>query len=401
MRREPEMNEPLTIHPSPRVRAVALLLVVVAIGLTAAGLLRAPDRVWPNLLLGGVYMMSLGISGLFIWAVWRLTGARWAAGLRRIPEAYAQLVAPAAVLVLALFLGRGALYSWARPGAFVHDVGFSGRGQYLHPSFVVARQIGIFALWILFAWVARRMSLAQDREPASSLVRHDRMNRLSALFVVLFVPTFSIFAYDWIVSLEPYWFSTMFAVYIFAGAFVQGIAAVTLVAAILCQRGIARPAIGAHQLHDLGKMLLSFSIFWGYIWLCQYLLIWYGNIPEEVTHYVKRTSGPWLIPFAVSFIVNWALPFTILLSVRTKQNPRVLKVICLLILAGRALDLYVLIMPALWPRPQLGIFELGIFAGYVGLIYLLFTRSLSKAPLIPVSDPVLAADHITATAVHA
>ena len=150
--------------------------------------------------------------------------------------------------------------------------------------------------------------------PGLSLVLHHRLTRLAVMFVLVFALTFTMGAFDWLISLDPQWMSTMFAVYVFAGTFVQGIAAVTLAVVLLKERGSLGQSVGEHQLHDLGKMLFAFSTFWAYIWVCQYLLIWYGNIPEEITHFARRTNGPWLYLFALNFILNWIVPFTVLLT---------------------------------------------------------------------------------------
>jgi hypothetical protein len=184
----------------------------------------------------------------------------------------------------------------------------------------------------------------------------------------------------------------MFGIYVFAGTFVAGIAAVTLAAVVLREHRLLSHAISDHHLQDLGKMLFAFSTFWAYIWTCQYLLIWYGNIPEEVTHYVKRTNGPWLWLFALNLVVNWLIPFIVLLPARTKRNPAALKIVCALLLCGHWLDLYILIMPSVWNRPRIAFPEIAIAAGYSSLLYLLFLRGLEAAPLAPLSDPVLAAE---------
>jgi hypothetical protein len=397
------MNTPAPHHlqASVRKRALAIFFLLLGMAVAVEGLMHVPERIWPNLLVDAFYLVSLSVSGLFIGSVWRLTGARWAAGLRRIPEGLSLMILPASVLLLLVFLGKETLYPWARPGAFAHDPAIAGRASYLQPNLLLGRQVGVFALWIVFAWLMRRLSVSQDRNPGLALGKHHALNRASAVFVVLFAPTFTLTAYDWILSLDPRWSSTMFAVYIFAGTFVQGIAAVTLGVVLLAERGFLPRVATTRQLHDLGKLLLAFSIFWAYIWVCQYLLIWYGNMPEEVSHYVKRTNGPWLVVFGLNFVINWVVPFGTLLSVRTKTNPRILKAVCVLILAGRWLDLYVQVMPAGWAAPHFGVFEVGLFAGTAALAYLIIMRNLSRAPLVPVSDPVLAADLPTTSPAHA
>jgi hypothetical protein len=146
-----------------------------------------------------------------------------------------------------------------------------------------------------------------------------------------------------------------------------------------------------HVQQTLGTMMLAFSTFWGYIWVCQYLLIWYGNIPEEAVWYLQRSTGGWLPLLLSSFVISWIIPFFTLLPITSKRSPKIMTAMAVLILAGRWLDLYIIVMPAHWSSPRFGPIEIGMFAGTVGLIYLLVLRSLSRAPLIPLHEPVLEA----------
>ena len=392
------MNHSADFTLSPRVRAAAWFLVALAAVMIAIGLFAWPDRTWPNLLLNGFYVTSATVSALLFLSIERLTGARWAAGLRRIPEAFLPALPVAAVLLLLVAAGREAVFPWLRPGAAASES--AGGAAYLRPSFIFPRMAVVLISWIVFAWLFRRTSLEQDRNPQSSLHYHYRLTRYSTIFGVVFAVTFTACAYDWISALEPSWSSTMFGVYLFAGMFVQGIAAITLATVKLSKTGDLASVVKPSLLHDLGKLLFAFSIFWAYIWICQYLLIWYSNIPDEVTHYWKRTNGWWLALFAVNLIVNWVIPFFALLPARAKRNPRVLTVVCVCILCGHWLDLYLLITPESWNTPRLGFFELIAAAGYAALIFLLVTRSLSRAPLVPLHDPILAAEEAYEVGVH-
>jgi len=359
------------------------------------------QRIWANLLLDGFYALSLCVGAMFFIATQRVTSARWSAGLRRVPEAFLGAIPILALMMvplIALPSSREALYPWTRPDAFAHLPAIAGKATYLQAPFVYARIALVLVVWMLFARAFRRASLAQDASPAAALPMHRRLDRLGAGFIVAFALSITLAAWDWLSALDPSWSSTMFAVYVFAGVFLEGIAAVTLATVMLTRRSPAlRAVVGEHQLHDLGKLMFAFSIFWAYIWVCQYLLIWYSNIPEEVTHFVTRTNRGWLPLFVVNVLVNFVVPFLGLLSMPAKINPRRLAVISVVVLAGRWLDLYLVIMPSLGRAPTFGVIEPLFAAVYVVLVVALFRRNVARAPLVPTNDPVLAADAAAAS----
>jgi hypothetical protein len=275
-----------------------------------------------------------------------------------------------------------------------HPVFTPGRFTWLAPGFVYARMIVIVGLWILFALRMRQISLAGDASREAGNSAYTRLFRYSGGFAPLFAITFAVASYDWLISLEPKWFSTMFSVNIFAGAFVEGITAIALATIILKRKqlwGKDGALVDNHVIATLGTMMLAFSTFWGYTWVCQYLLIWYGDIPDEAMWYVQRSSGGWLPLLIASFIVSWIIPFFTLLPFKSKRNLKVMTAMAVLILAGRWFDLYLQVMPSHWDSPRFGLIELGMAAGTCGLIWLVFVRVVSRAPLIPPHEPVIEA----------
>ena len=237
------------------------------------------------------------------------------------------------------------------------------------------------------AWRLRQTSLQQDRDPAPA--RHRRLITYSAVFVLVFAVTFALGSVDWLMSLEP-----ALEQHRLRGLRVRRPRRVR--ARGVDAHHVALRALGpladvvkpAH-LHDLGKLLLAFSTFWAYIWLSQYLLIWYGNLPDEVTYYVRRTDAPWTQLFLLNLFVNWVVPFLVLLPRAAKRSARVLAAVCVVLLAGHWLDLYLLIMPETWSGPMAGPLEAIIPLGYAGLFVYLTSRALAQAPLVPLHDPYL------------
>jgi hypothetical protein len=337
-------------------------------------------------LIYGFLLVALALGGLAFLAIHHLSGAAWSAGMRRVAEALTSVLPFAAVAMLALFFGRGYLYPWAGAGRAAAEGAGSGSWFFSVPA-VFLRMTLLLAAWTACAAALRRGSARQDVSAAA--IHQRRTVRSAAIFAVVFAWSFPIAAIDWLMSLCADWTSTMFFVHVFAGVLLEGLAAITLATVLLRERGLLREVVNEHHLHDLGKLLLAFSTFWAYIWVSQYLLIWYGNLPDEVTYYVRRTDAPWMRLFLLNVIVNWLVPFLVLLPRAAKRSPRVLAAVCAVLLVGHWLDLYLLIMPETWSRPMVGPLELIIPLGYAGLFVHLMSRALARAPLVPLHDPYL------------
>ncbi|HEX9372566.1 MAG TPA: hypothetical protein VF897_16255 [Roseiflexaceae bacterium] len=389
-----------------RWRTLAPALIGVALITVIAGLRWSPERTWSTLLLSNLYLLFVCLAGALFISIQFLSNSGWWVVLRRVPEAMMAGLPIVAILMLSLFFGREVLYPWAHASAASPAataaagaaaeaaVGEAASASafaslYLNPTFVFVRMAIVLAAWVWLARAIRKTSLRQDDDPALAAMYHRRLVIYGAIFTVVFGVSFSIGSVDWIMSLEPHWSSTIFAVYVFAGLLVSGLAALTLIVILLRHFEPLEGIVLDSHLHDLGKLVFAFSTFWAYIWLSQYLLIWYGNLPDEIPYYAHRTGGPWLRWFLLNPVLNWGVPFLVLLPHASKHNARVLGAVCVLILCGHYLDLYLLIVPDTLKAPAIGPLEILVPIGYVSLFVMLTRRALAQAPLVPRHDPYL------------
>jgi hypothetical protein len=350
------------------------------------GLLWTPQRTWANILLLSYYLVGLGLGGLLIVALHYVTGARWSVPLRRVPESLTAVLPGGAMGIMAVLLFRPSLYPWLITADQVPD---SPLGHlWLRRPFFLLRALVYLAVWMAFAGAIVHTSRRQDRE-------HDAAPtwtniRLSAAFLVVFGITCWLASSDWIMSLEPKWPSTIFAVYQFAGIFLTSLAAVTLLALWLQRHAPLSATLTKDHFHDLGTLLFGFSSFWMYVWFCQYLLIWYANQPEETVYFVHRWQGAWPTLMLVDVVLNWGVPFLVLLFRAGKRSPSVLGAVCFLVLIGRWFDLFVMIFPSQQEGTSIpGLLEGGLLCGAAGVAGLVFFWSFGNAPVVPLNDPRL------------
>ncbi len=353
-----------------------------------AGLWIAPERAWPDLLLASFAMVCLGLAGIFFVALQYASGAVWSIVLRRVAEAMAAALPLGGIGILAVLILRPSLYPWYRQSEIVTE-GWAGfKNAWLYYPFFIVRAFIYLGTWLGFTWAIRKNSLRQDREGGIELSR--RNTRLSVVFIIVFAGTFWLASTDWIMSLEPHWASTIFGIYHFAGMFLAGLAAITLLAISFREAGPLRHSVNEEHFLDLGRLMVAFTTFWAYIWFSQYMLIWYANLTEETTYITLRTAAGWEKLFVANVFLNWALPFLLLLPRSNKANSRTLAAAATLILLGRATDLYLMIIPPFSPaRPWPVIWDVATFALVTGGFVLVTLRSFSRGEPVPVGDPLL------------
>ncbi len=348
------------------------------------------ERAWAAWLLASVGVTAAGLGGIVLVATLYASGASWGVAFRRVPEALAAALPLGAIALFALILVvPGGGYPWASGNYEFHGGALAAFKQaWLSRPFFTVRAAVYLLVWIAFtrAILAHSRRQDQDGDPAHSA----RNIRLSIAFIVVFAVTFSLASFDWIMSLEPHWFSTIFGMYNFSGLFTSGLAIVVLLAVWLRQGPLAHVVTDDH-LHDLGKLLFAFSSFWMYIFFSQYMLIWYAHIPEETSYYILRTRGAYGPLLAANVALNWVVPFFVLLRRGPKRRHELIVKMAVVVLVGRWLDLYLMIVPPLAPEgPPFGLWEVAGIVVLGGAVTWAVARGLREAPLVPSADPRLA-----------
>jgi len=364
-----------------------LTFILMGIGLVTiiTGFFVNPTKTWANYLMNNYYFLSLAIGATFFAALQYITQTGWSSAFIRVPQAMSDVIPVIAILMLPILIfGLPELYHWAHAGAAEHDPIIAHKSPYLNQSFFIFRYILFFAVWIFLTQYLKRLSLKEDK--VGGLKYFHRSGLFSKVYIFALAITFSLATFDWVMSVDVHWFSTIFAFRNFAMAFYHGTVVITLIIIILSKLGYL-PFLNKAHLKDLSKYIFILSIIWTYLWFSQYILIWYANIPEETVYYLPRTKGAFVPLFYAELIINFAIPFLLLLSNYSHKNS--LMVICVIIIIGQWVDLYLQIIVGTYGKFEIGFIELGSFLGFAGMFAFVVARALKSAPLVARNHPYL------------
>lgn len=352
-------------------------------------------RILVNVLTNSYFFLIISVCALFFVGLQYIANAGWATVIKRIPEAMATFIPIAAVImIIVLIFGKNDIYHWAHyehegltPAQDGYDKLLSSKSWFLNSSVFIGGIIIIPLLWFLFKRKLASLSAQEDAEggmqPFKSSITW------SAAFTFVFAFSFSILSWIVIMSVDAHWYSTIFSIYNFATGFVVAIAIMVLIVLFLKANGHLS-LVNDEHIHDLGKFMFAFSIFWTYIWVAQYLLIWYAQIPEEVYYYQVRLMDKWQPYFFINLVMNFLIPFFFLMSRDAKRNPKFLSFVAIIIILGHWNDMFLMIMPGtIGSLASIGILEIGMFLFFAGLFIYWVLNNLSKRSLVPINHPYI------------
>ena len=355
----------------------------------AIGVFLRPDQFAPSWLIGFMFCLGLSLGCFALLMLQHMSGGQWGLVSRRIFEAGSRLLPLCAALFIPVAVLAPQLYLWARPDAVRTDTILQAKAPYLNIQFFLIRAVVYFIVWIVASMLLNKWSAQQDRGEVGVTEADTRRFRVvSAPGLLIYVLLLSLAAVDWLMSLTPHWYSTIFGLILVVG---QGLCALSLavaVLAILVSREPMNGLLKASHFHDLGKLMLAFVMLWAYFSFSQFLIIWAGNLPEEIPYYLDRLRGGWQYLSLALVFGHFVLPFCLLLSQDLKKRPKLLARIAWFIIAIRLYDLIWLVAPTFnQGRFPISLANIGVPLALGGLWIFLFAGQLRKRALVPVNDP--------------
>ena len=369
-----------------RARLIALAIGALSLALCAFGGIRNPTQFFRSYLVAYLFWVGIALGCAAIVMLHHLVGGGWGFVIRRLLEAGTRTFLLLAALFVPLVFGLSKLYRWAQPAAVAADPLLQYKAPYLNPRFFIARTVIYFVVWILLAYFLNRWSFEQDRTANPALTT--RLEALSGPGLILYGLTVTFASVDWAMSLEPHWFSTIYGMLFMM---VQALGAMALVIVVVMLLAHTEPLAGVilpGQLNDLGNLLLTFVMLWAYLGFSQFLIIWSGNLREEIPWYLRRATGGWAVLAVILIVLHFAVPFFLLLQRSVKRRVRVLGVVAAGLILMSLVDVYWLIVPGFGESgPRLHWMDVLAPIGIGGIWIAAFLWQLGSKPLLPLHDP--------------
>ncbi len=364
-------------------------------------------KFWMALMHNSIFWLLVTAASFFFISATTLAQGGWQVAFRRVPEAISGSINILGPITLVILLG----YVWLSPDHHIyhwkdvehvkHDAKLTWKAGFLNPTFYTVLSIAAVGLWIWFRNWYRKNSIAEDLAGKADHSFYWKSLAISAAFLVTYgLTVMSTLPWMWLMSIDAHWFSTMYSWYTFASSWVSGISLMMLFVVFLKNKGYLE-LVSEEHIHDIGKFMFAFSVFWTYLWFSQYMLIWYSNQPEETEYFIDRIGagghgGPFKAIFLLNLIINFLAPLLILMRRGSKRNYTVVTLMAVIIIFGHWLDFYQMITPG--PLKELGqesnslshfLYSLGISAGFLGLVIFLTAKYLTKASLLPKNHPLI------------
>ncbi|RMF65916.1 MAG: hypothetical protein D6743_07220 [Calditrichaeota bacterium] len=366
----------------------ALVVGVLGLAFCGVGAYLHPEQFFKSYLLGYMFWIGLALGSLALLALHHLVGGGWGFSIQRLLESSTRTLPLLAILFIPFVFGMRELYSWARPEVVAADKLLQHKSLYLNVPFFWIRAAGYFGVWLVLAFFLNRWSGELDKSGEIKLCH--RMRTLSGPTILLYVLTLTFASIDWVMSLDAHWFSTIFGFMFVVGQAVLTMAFVIVVLGRLAPHKPLSDLVETKHFHDLGNLLMAFIMLWAYISFSQFLIIWSGNLPEEIPWYLDRMHGGWQWIALLIVLFHFAVPFILLLSRRNKRRLEILSKVALALIFMRMVDLFWIVVPNFHPDGiRVHWLDAAALVGIGGLWLALFVRQLKSRPLLPLQDPRL------------
>ncbi len=375
-----------SFKPSKKLMVIVAAMIVIGAIAIIAGFATDSARTWPNILLNNMYFITISIGALMFYGIQYITGSSWSALFQRIPLAAGAFLPAGFILMLLLYFGLHDIYEWSHPGITETDKLIAHKAPFLNVPFFMIRIIIYFALWIPLFIMMRKMAKKEDLEGGEQW--YFKSAFYSKVFIFVAVLIFSLAAVDWVMTIDAHWYSTIFGFRAMITSMYYGTAVIILLVFFLKNLGFLTELNEAHR-HDLARYLFRFSIVFGYLWFMQFLILWYANIPELTVYYSPRFLGEWQLFFYLEPLINFAIPFVVVMADNTGRKKPVMIGISALLMVGLWISLSLQIMPGSYGVLKLGFIEIGIWLGYAGMYLLMVFTALSRIKVVPVNHPML------------